>query len=357
MGAADKSKARHLRVMLWSVVVILVGSMVLPLTGYVYVGLVSDTQAQQAGQDSQTNPRANYWRAVREGNQGYVAASGPYTTDVLVQNGGQNWREIRNGPVASYGAGLLAATVIILLLFFAIRGAMRIEEGRSGRTIARWNSFERSMHWYVAILFIVLAITGLSMLFGRAVLIPWLGLAGFAAWASVAKTLHNFLGPLFIIGVVAMILFWIKNNLPASYDWEWFKSGGGVIKGKHAPAGKANAGEKLFVFWIGIIICGIIVSATGVILDFPLWQQTREDMQLSHLLHSTFALIWMAIVLGHIYLGTIGTEGAFEGMVSGRVDVNWAKQHHNVWYDEVKNTAEATDQPKSAPGTAGQEAG
>lgn len=355
MGAADKSKSRHLRVMLWSVAIILVSSMVLPLSGYVYVGLVSDSQAQDA--QSQTNPRANYWRAVREGNQGYVAASGPYTTDVLVQNGGQNWREVRNGPLASYGAGLIFAAIIILLVFYAIRGSMRIEGGRSGRTVARWSSFERSMHWYVAILFIILAITGLSMLFGRAVLIPWLGAAGFAAWASVSITLHNFVGPLFIIGVVAMILVWIKNNLPSSADWQWFKSGGGIFKGKHPPAGKANAGEKVFVFWIGIIACGIIVSATGVILDFPLWGQTRQDMQLSQLLHSSFALIWIAITLGHIYLGTIGTEGAFEGMVSGRVDVNWAKQHHNLWYEEVKNTAETTDKPGSTAGAAGQEAG
>ncbi len=355
MGAADKTRRRHRRAILWSVIVILVGAMVLPLSGYVYVGFVSDTQAQS--NQTQTNPRANYWRAVRDGDQGYVAASGPYTTNVLVQNGGQNWRQIRDGLVASYGAGLLGVAIIVLLAFYAVRGSMRIDEGRSGVTVARWNAFERLMHWYVAILFIILAISGLSMLFGRAILIPWLGLAGFSAWASVSITLHNFLGPLFIIGVVAMLVVWIKNNLPSSSDWEWFKSGGGVIKGKHAPAGKANAGEKLFVFWGGIILCGIIVSATGVILDFPLWGQTRGDMQLSQLLHSSFALIWIAIILGHAYLGTIGTEGAFEGMVSGRVDVNWAKQHHSEWYKEVKNTAERTDAHQPAAGAAGQEAG
>ncbi|MGA8258834.1 MAG: formate dehydrogenase subunit gamma [Arenicellales bacterium] len=355
MAAAHRSKPRRARAMLWSAVIILVASMVLPLSGYVYVALVSPSQAASA--KSYTNPRANYWRAVREGDQGYVAASGPYTTNVLVQNGGQNWREVRNGPVASYGAGIILAAIIILLVFYAIRGSMRIEAGRSGRTVARWNALERLMHWYVAILFIVLAITGLSMLFGRAILVPWLGLEGFAAWAKVSITLHNFLGPLFIIGVVAMILFWIKNNIPASYDWQWFKSGGGAIKGKHAPAGKANAGEKLLVFWIGVFICGIIVSASGVILDFPLWGQTRGDMQLAQVLHSSFALIWITIALGHMYLGTIGIEGAFEGMVSGRVDVNWAEQHNSVWFDKVKDTAEASDTPKTAAGAAGQEAG
>jgi formate dehydrogenase subunit gamma len=340
MGVASKNKRRHALAILWSIVIILVGSTVLPLSGYVYVGLISDTRAQSA--QSEENPRADFWGAVRKGNEGYVASQGPYTTNVLVQNGGQNWRQIRNGPVASYGAGVLIGVIVILLLFYAIRGSMRLEKERSGKTVFRWSSFERLMHWFVAILFIILAITGLSMLFGRAVLIPWLGLEGFSAWASVSIALHNWLGPLFVIGMVAMILVWIVNNLPKSYDWEWFKQGGGVLKGKHPPAGKANAGEKLFVFWIGLIICGITVSATGVFLDFPIWGQSREDMQLAQILHASFSMIWIAIILGHAYLGTIGTEGAFEGMVSGRVSVEWAEQHHDKWYEEVKNTAENT---------------
>lgn len=354
MGAADRIR-RRFRAVLWSAVIILVGSMVLPLSGYVYVGLVAPSHAQSAA--SQNNPRADYWRAVREGDKGYVAASGPYTTNVLVQNAGQYWREIRDGPVKFYGAVIIIAAIVILLLFYAIRGSMRIEAGRSGRSVLRWNALERLMHWYTAILFIILAITGLSMLFGRAVLIPWLGLDGFSAWARISITLHNFLGPLFIVGVLAMILFWFKNNLPARYDWQWFKSGGGVIKGKHAPAGKANAGEKLLVFWIGILICGIIVGTTGVILDFPLWGQTRGDMQIAQVLHASLALIWIVIVLGHSYLGTIGIEGAFEGMVTGRVDTNWAEQHNGIWYETVKNSTEPDNASKAAAGAAGQGAG
>lgn len=332
-------KSRRARIMLWSMAIILCASMVLPLTGYLYVGLTGTTLAQT---QEETNPRADFWSAVRSSQEGYVAAKAPYTTNTLIQNGGQNWRQIRNGPVASYGAGLLIFTIVVLLAFYAIRGSIRVEEEQTGRTISRWTVFERTMHWYVAILFIILAITGLSMLFGRAVLIPLLGSAGFAAWASVSITLHNWLGPLFIIGVVIMILVWIVNNLPASYDWDWFKQGGGLLKGKHPPSGKANAGEKLFVFWAGLFVCGIVVSVSGVFLDFPIWGQSREDMQLSHVLHSAFALVWIAIVLGHAYLGTIGSEGAFEGMVSGRVSEEWAKQHHDRWYEEVKHTAEDT---------------
>jgi len=332
-------KSRHTRIMLWSLALILCGSLVLPLTGYVYVGLMGTTHAQS---QQENNPRATFWSGARRSQEGYVASQGPYTTNTLIQNGGQNWRQVRNGPIASYGAGLLGIAVLILLVFYAVRGSMKLEEERSGKTLPRWSVFERTVHWLVAILFIILAITGLSMLYGRAVLIPWMGPEGFAAWATASITLHNWLGPLFVIGLVAMILMWFVNNLPKSYDWEWFKQGGGVIKGKHPPAGKANAGEKLFVFWIGVILCGIIVSATGLVLDFPIWGQSREDMQLAQVLHSSFALIWTAIVLGHIYLGTVGTEGAFEGMVNGRVSVEWAKQHHDQWYEEVKHTAEDT---------------
>ncbi len=327
------SKRRHFKSMLWGTVFILLSAMILPLTGYLYVEVVS---AQSAGQD---NPRANYWRAVREGNSGYTAASGPYTTNTLVANGGQNWRQVRNGPVASYGAGLLIFTLGVLAIFYLIRGSMKIEGGRSGRTVERWSAFERALHWYTAILFIVLAVTGLSMLFGRAVLIPVLGLSGFSAWATLSINLHNYLGPAFSIGVVVMILLWIKNNIWASYDFEWVKQAGGMFsKHKHPPAGKANAGEKIFVFWLGLVVCGLAVIITGFILDFPNYGQTRETMQLSQSVHAIASVVWIAFMLGHAYLGSIGIEGAFEGMTSGNVDANWARQHHSVWYEQVKHT-------------------
>ncbi|HSH41926.1 MAG TPA: formate dehydrogenase subunit gamma, partial [Arenicellales bacterium] len=176
----------------------------------------------------------------------------------------------------------------------------------------------------------------------------WLGLEGFSAWASVSITLHNWLGPLFVVGVLLMVLVWFKNNLPRSYDWQWFKQGGGFFGGGHAPAGKANAGEKLFVFWIGLVLCGIIVSVSGIVLDFPIWGQTREDMQFAQVMHSSFGMIWTAIILGHIYLGSLGVEGAFEGMVSGRVSVEFAEEHHSEWYKEVQHEAADTSSDDAA---------
>ena len=339
------SAKRHARIMLWSAVIIVFGAMILPLTSYVYTDWVSAKAA--AAQDA--NPRANYWRAVREGGPGYTAASGPYTTNVLIQNGGQYWRQLRNGPVANYTPWILAVVVVVLGLFYLIKGPQKVEGPISGQTVARWNLGERVLHWYTATLFIILSITGLSLLFGRAVLIPILGLQGFSAWADLAIALHNYLGPFFVAGVLIELLAWIRFNIPNSTDWTWLKKAGGMFSGKHVSAGRSNGGEKVW-YWI-IATFGVAVCVTGLILDFPNFEQSRETMQLMNIIHGIAGVIWVAISLGHIYLGLIGSEGALQGMTRGRVSVEWAKQHHDLWYEEVKSTA-TIEAGKTAPGGA-----
>lgn len=331
-------KSRHVKIMLWSLAVILCGALVLPLTGYVYVGLTGTTHAQS---QEETNPRADFWGAVRESQEGYVASRGPYTTNTLVQNGGQNWRQYRNGPVSSYGPWVLAISLLAIGLFHIVtRGGVKLEGGRSGRTVQRWSVFERFLHWFTAVLFIILTITGLSILFGRAVLIPVLGSEGFAAWAQLALTLHNYLGPFFVVGVLLEILMWIRHNIPNATDFKWFAQGGGLIGKGHPSAGRMNGGEKVW-FWI-ICTFGIAVCVTGLIMDFPNFGFSREGMQLANLIHAITGIIWVAVAFGHIYIGTAGTEGSFEGMATGRVSVEWAQQHHDQWYEEVKHTAEDT---------------
>lgn len=347
MSAKIKRMSRHARIMFWSIVIILGGSMLLPLSGYVYVGLVDNTQAQSA--QSETNPRAEYWRDVRQGNAGYVASSGPYTTNSLIQNGGQIWRQIRNGPIATYGPWLLAAMLLAIGLFhIATWGGSKLEEPRSGKTVPRWSLFERTLHWFTAILFIVLAITGLSLLFGRAVLIPVLGSAGFGAWAAFAMSAHNFLGPVFIVGVLLEIVLWIRHNIPNATDIRWFAKGGGMFGKGHASAGRMNGGEKAW-FWI-IATVGVAVCATGFVLDFPNFGFSRANMQWANVIHAVGAIIWMAVALGHIYIGTLGTEGALEGMTTGRVSTEWAQQHHDLWYEEVKHKAEDTGRTEAPAG-------
>ncbi|MCP5425788.1 MAG: formate dehydrogenase subunit gamma [Gammaproteobacteria bacterium] len=294
--------------------------------------LSEPAQAQASSQTQEgSNERANYWRAVRDGVSGYTAVQGR-ETNVLIQNGGENWRSLRQGPIQFYSAWLLAFVIFAAGLMHIINGPQKIEKGRSGLLIPRWNLFERVLHWYVAVLFIVLALTGLSLLYGREVMIPLLGKSGFAAYAGYAKNAHNYLGPFFVVGMLLMIAIWLKFNMPIKADWEWIKSAGGMWGKKHPPAGKSNAGEKL-MYW-QFVVTGSALIATGLILDFPNFGQTREMMQWSHVIHVVAAVIAIVTLLGHAYMALFGVEGALEGMINGKVDVEWAKQHHDLWYEE-----------------------
>ena len=315
---------------LWSKRSFWIAALILLLLMLTAAGGLAMAYGHPDAEDPQ-NPRAEYWRAVRGGAEGYTAASGGYTVNSLIQGSGQNWRHLRNGPIATYGGAALLLAIVFFAVLFTLRGQVRIEPGPANVTVPRWSLFERFLHWYTAILFVVLALTGLSLLFGRARLISMLGTQGFAGWAGLSMSIHNFLGPAFMAGVLVMIGMWLRNNIPARYDWEFFTQGGGFLKNKHPHAGKANAGEKLFVFWLGLVVAGTVVCVTGLILDFPNFGQSRETMRLAHTLHSTTSLIWIVLMLGHTYLGSVGIEGALKGMTSGRVDLNWAKQHNDIW--------------------------
>ncbi len=334
------SARRRWRAMLWSIAFIVVAAMVLPMASYV---LYSITQAQ--AQDDESNQRANFWRAVREGNTGYSAVSGA-EANVLINNGGQNWRQMRNGPIATYGGWALLAVIVIILLFFALRGSVKLEHPQSGQTVPRWNIVERTLHWVTATCFVLLAITGLSMFFGRAVLIPILGAKGFAFWANLSINVHNYVGPFFSGAVLLMFIFWVRHNIPKAVDFKWFAQGGGIIGNAHPSAEKANAGEKVW-FWVVILIGLVCVCVSGFALlgwlgEWGIWEATRANMQTANLIHSIAAIIWIAIFLGHAYIGTIGSEGSLEAMTTGRVSVEWAKQHHDLWYEQVKGQAAST---------------
>ena len=354
-------RQRYWRITLWSVVLVVVGAMALPLSGYLYVGL-SDAYAQSGADD--TNPRANYWRAVREGQPGSGAGGSSYSSvtgrpmpgsdalwlnreaDNLISGSAQNWRQIRNRVIAVYGGWILFGLIVVMLHFYAIRGKIKLEDGRSGERILRWTAWERFVHWTTAASFLVLAVTGLSLLFGRSILIPIMGPEGFAAWAAVAMYLHEIVGPWIFTPAVAILLsMWLVHNLPERGDLQWWLKGGGIIGRSHPSSGRVNSGEKLWFWFIATV--GVACIVTGVILAFPLeWEQTRSTMQLSSVIHGVAALLWIGFWMGHAYIGTIGTEGALEGMTTGYVDANWAKQHHDRWYEQVADTAEpAAEKP------------
>ncbi len=336
------------RAMAWSLLFIVCAAMLLPAASY----LVSTDTAHAQVVDDQ-NQRANFWRAVREGAAGYSAVAGA-ESGVFINNGGQNWRQMRNGIIANYGGWAIIAALIAIVLFYAIRGRIAVDEEKSGLTVPRWRAWERGMHWYTAALFVVLAITGLSLLFGRVVLIPALGANGFSLWANLSINVHNVAGPFFTIGVFAMLLFWARNNIPNATDLKWLIAGGGIIGKRHPSAGKANGGEKIW-YWIVILVgllavCGSGLALIGWFAQLGLADGSRAAMQNMHQIHAIAAIVWIVVFFGHAYIGTLGTEGALEGMTTGRVSVEWAKQHHDLWYAEVKDQAEPASSPAKSPG-------
>lgn len=328
-----KHRAGRMRAMLWSIVLIAAGAMLLPLTAYVWTAAVhaEDSGEQSAAGDA--NPRSGYWREVRDSDPGYTAVTGP-EADILIQSRGETWRELRNGPVKILGGIVVLAVLLALLAYHLLHGGFKLEH-RTGRKVLRWAVSDRVLHWYTAVLFIVLAITGLSLLWGRGVLIPVLGKEGFAAWAGVAKPVHDYLALAFTAGLVVMLLKWFHHNIPAAYDLEWIRKVGGYLGGGHPPAGFSNAGEKAF-YWT-LVLAGTALVVSGFYMLFPNLGFDRAAMQNANIVHGVSALVLVAFVCLHIYLGTLGSEGAFEGMITGEVDEGWARQHHGVWLDEIRH--------------------
>jgi formate dehydrogenase subunit gamma len=279
------------------------------------------------------NPPA--WDAASERPQ--FATIPGVDTNRLINASGREWRAFRNGPVTRYGGWLFAFAFLVLLAFFLWRGPIKVHGAPTGRLIERFTAVERATHWTVAISFVLLALSGIVILWGKHIVLPWLGYTGFSWLTIVSKNLHNFVGPLFIFSIVVMGLLFLKDNLPAAHDITWMKSFGGMFdkSGAEVPSGRFNAGEKV-VFWAGLLGLGAVVSVTGLILDFPNWNQGRDLMQGANVVHAVAAVFFIAMIMGHGYLGTIGMEGAYRAMRDGYVDETWAREHHALWYEEIK---------------------
>ncbi|QOG22437.1 MULTISPECIES: formate dehydrogenase subunit gamma [Bradyrhizobium] len=274
-------------------------------------------------------------------------------SSVLMQPAGREWREFRNVALRWIGGVAMLGMLAVLVIFYLTRGMVRLESGRSGRTIVRFNTFERFVHWMTATCFIILAISGLNITFGRPLLLPLIGFDAFSEWSQWAKFAHNYLSFPFTIGVVLIFLMWIGGNIPSKVDVEWIKRGGGLIGHDHPPARRFNAGQK-GIYWI-VVIGGGLVAATGYLLMFPFYLTGIEGMQIAQIVHSVVAVLFIAAMLAHIYIGTIGMEGAFEAMGSGEVDVNWAREHHSLWLDQELARSDPNDsrpQPRHATSAA-----
>jgi formate dehydrogenase subunit gamma len=251
---------------------------------------------------------------------------------VLIQPAGRDWRAFHQITLKWIGAISILGMLLLLVGFYLFRGMVRIERGRSGRTLVRFNAFERFVHWMTATCFIILAISGLNITFGKSLLLPLMSPGAFTTWSQALKYAHNYLSFPFTFGVILMFLMWIGGNIPSKADVDWVKRGGGIIGDDHPPAPRFNAGQKM-IYWV-VVIGGSAVAISGYVLMFPFYGTGIAGMQLAQIVHGIVALLFVAVMLAHIYIGTVGMEGAFEAMGTGEVDVNWAKEHHSLWLEQ-----------------------
>jgi formate dehydrogenase subunit gamma len=265
---------------------------------------------------------------------------------VLIQPAGRVGNHFHEFTLHRLGAIVILGMLVVLALGYLVLGRIRISAGRSGKTIRRFTAFERFSHWLNAVSFIVLAITGLNITFGKLLLLPLIGPEAFSTLSQAAKCVHNFTSFSFMAGLFLIITMWLKDNIPKKIDLEWLKQGGGFIKSKHAPAGRFNAGEKM-VYWLALG-AGAAIIASGLMLLFPFYGTNIFQMQIAQVIHAIVAVLFVALILGHIYIGTLGMVGAFEAMGTGEVDLNWAKEHHDQWLAEVLAKQRTAELPPEA---------
>ncbi|MEX0605611.1 MAG: formate dehydrogenase subunit gamma [Marinobacter sp.] len=312
---------------------------------------ISDQLGTQGGvSDSDT------WRGIRYNESDIrTQARGP-AADVLIQDGGMPWYKLREGPIITYGGLALLGIIALLIVFYFVRGRIKIDGGPAGTTIERFKAIERFGHWLLAGSFVALAITGLFTLMGRSFLIPVIGQDAFSTLAVGSKWVHNNIAWAFMLGLVLTFCMWVAHNIPNKLDWHWLKVGGGIFTKAHPSAKKFNAGQKI-VFWT-VMVLGFSVSLSGLSLlfpfelimfadtfaainsvvgtDFPTALTPHEEMQYANIWHSIVAFVMMVAIIAHIYIGSVGMEGAFDAMGNGHVDVEWARQHHDLWVAEVE---------------------
>ncbi len=309
-----------------------------------------------AQQSNSVNPTAS---SVNEGQllqelqrlQGRVSIPDA-KSGTLIQPAGRSWREFHEVTLRWVGAISVVGMLAALVLFYLVRGMVKIEAGRSGRVIVRFTQVERLVHWMTAACFVILALSGLNITFGKSLLLPLVGPETFTGISQWAKYAHNYLSFPFTIGVVLIFLMWIGGNIPNKVDGEWIKRGGGIVGDDHPPAYRFNAGQKL-IYWI-VVIGGGAVAITGYLLMFPFYGTDIASMQWAQIIHGVVGVLFVAAMLGHIYIGTIGMEGAFEAMGQGTVDTNWAKQHHSLWLKEEQartgpNQSQGQAHPTATP--------
>jgi formate dehydrogenase subunit gamma len=304
---------------------------------------------QNNAQRGQVQPGNNapMWRDVSKGVTGSTMLPYPEYGNLIqgfvqypgssLTTAGEAWRQVRNNWIIPYGGSLLLIALVALALFYFTKGTIELHGKETGRKIERFTYFERAAHWTNAIAFVALAISGIVMAFGKFFLLPVMGSTLFGWLTYALKNLHNFVGPLFVVSLVVVFLVFVRDNMPSKEDLQWLLKAGGLFGGQEVPSHRFNAGEKV-LFWAGVFLLGALVAGSGVFLDkiVPAVEYTRANMQVAHMIHASAAVLMMAMFMGHIYMGTLGMRGAYSAMKTGYVDETWAKEHHELWYDDIK---------------------
>jgi formate dehydrogenase subunit gamma len=305
------------------------------------VAVTTPSTAQQFNPDGSPNPTASgvdEQTLLRQSPRVEGRIDIPDQTEsVLIQPAGRTWDYFHEVILHWLGTIVILGMIAVLAVTYLVLGRLRISAGRSGIKVPRFTGFERFSHWLTAVSFVILGLTGLNITFGKILLLPLIGPDNFTALSQAAKYVHNFVSFSFAVGLVLIVELWIKDNVPRKVDIEWLKEGGGFIKSKHPPAGRFNAGEKL-VFWFAHG-AGAAVIVSGYLLMFPFYVTDIAGMQTAQMIHAVVAVLFVALILAHIYIGTLGMEGAFEAMGEGTVDLNWAKEHHALWLDEMRGAS------------------
>lgn len=300
----------------------------------------------------QPGNNAPMWRQVGAGETTSAYSSLPVReapeAAVLVQpfvqypgsrmtNGGEAWRQVRNNWIIPYGGSVIFIITLAMALFYFTKGTIQLHGKESGKVIERFTYVERAAHWSNAIAFCTLAISGLVMAFGKFILLPVMGSTLFGWLTYALKNVHNFMGPLFAVSLVVVFCVFLRDNWPRKEDFTWILKAGGLFSSGEVPSHRFNAGEKV-VFWGGVFALGLVVVASGLVLNqlVPGIDYLRSNMQIANMFHGVASMLMMAMFIGHIYMGTVGMQGAYKAMKTGYVDETWAKEHHELWYDDIK---------------------
>jgi len=210
--------------------------------------------------------------------------------------------------------------------------ARRIDDVVVGDEIVRERLSARLVHWAVALTFFVCLFTGLP------IWTPYLGfLANLFGGLHVCRVLHPWSGVAFAAASALMFVQWVSQMKLTRADRDFLTPAGFLryleYRNDDSEVGKYNGGQKL-LFWAAAAgTVALLVS--GVVTWLPQPVSGQAVREASYIVHDAAFSLFVAMIIGHIYLGTAAEPGTFRSMIHGTVTKSWARLHHPRWYREV----------------------